>query len=126
MTRHGSLAHLVLHGPDASFTARLLVTGEAEHLPDEAIGLLCTRAGPDGRPDATVMVTGALMHWSSQVLCRALPGDALMVAGRLEEVDAGTALRLPIFRVRNPAALEIWHCMAAGPGQMNTTGDRAA
>ena len=111
---------LAKYGPDASFTADLLATSEIECLADGGIGLLCRRVEPEN-PDADVMVTSSILHWSSKVLACARQGDFVKVAGRSEPVDAGIAQALPLLRVHNPARLEIWTRVAAGPTTETTT-----
>ena len=113
----------VKNGPDISFTGSLLVTAEIEHLADGGIGLLCRRVEPDATdaPATDVMLTSNLAHWSAPVLACARPGDMVAVTGRSETVDAGIAQAFPLLQVHNPARLEIWTRVAAGPTIKTTT-----
>ena len=110
----------VKNGPDISFTGSLLVTAEIEHLADGGIGLLC-RQIEAGSPEADVMLTSSIAHWSAPVLACARPGDVVSVAGRAEPIDGAPGQDRPLLRINNPARLEIWTRIAAGPDPTSKT-----
>lgn len=121
-----TLWDLVKYGRDSSYTATLLVLAELEHLPDDGIGFVCQQLDGDA-PGREVLLVARLHHWSLAVLSSASLGDEIEVAGRALEIDTGLRLAPTTRVVTNPARLEVWRRIAAGPEtQQPITGSLAA